>query len=254
MIAEAIADTALRYVEPAVPKSFAVNCGFSGLAKWRDELTDRKSKRGWPSMFAEGARAYAALYRAYEDIECRSTAGGRAFYADFLEEAAGLLGQDRLRRAAAEYREAATLWSRVADTIASCPDEAVRQACDIADRRVELNDAVDKATCAEAAGLWQQRNQAGGTLQAESRRGRHAIQGDGVAGRRHLADGDAGCRTVEALSQIPNPKSQLPKSPTPKRFGSWKLGVGSWDLGVDLLKRQKLNRVEIPNVRGWFVT
>jgi hypothetical protein len=157
MIAEAIADTALRYVEPAVPKSFAVNCGFSGLAKWRDELTDRKGKRGWPSMFAEGARAYAALHRAYEDIECRSTAGGRAFYADFLEEVAGLLGQDRLRRAAAEYREAATLWSRVADTIASCPDEAVRQACDIADRRVELNDAVDKATCAEAAGLWQQR-------------------------------------------------------------------------------------------------
>ena len=160
-IADAIADTALRYVEPAVPKSFAVNCGFSGLAKWRDELTDAKSKRGWPSMFSEGARAYAALYRAYEDIECRSTAGGRAFYADFLDEAAVLLGQDRLRRASAAYREAGALWSRIAGAIANCPDEAIRQACDIADRRVELNDALDKAACAESATLWQQRHKLG---------------------------------------------------------------------------------------------
>jgi hypothetical protein len=113
-------------------------------------------------MFAEGPRAYAALYRAYEDIECRSTAGGRAFYADFLDEAAGLLGQDRLRRAAGAYRDAGTLWSRIAETIANCPDEAIRQACDIADRRVELNDALDKTTCAEAAALWQQRHTLGG--------------------------------------------------------------------------------------------
>ena len=157
-IAEAIADTARRYVDPAVPKSFAVNCGFSGLAKWRDELTDPKGKRGWPTMFGEGARAYAALYRAYEDIECRSTAGGRAFYAEFLDEAAELLGQDRLRRAAAAYREAGNLWGGIAEAIATCPDEAVRQACDIADRRVELNDALVDATCAESADLWQTRH------------------------------------------------------------------------------------------------
>jgi hypothetical protein len=160
-IASAIADTALRYVDPAVPKSFAVNCGFSGLAKWRDELTDRKSKRGWPSMFAEGPRAYAALSRAYEDIECHSTAGGRAFYADFLDEAAGLFGHDHLRRAAATYREAGTLWSRIADAIANCPDDTIREGCAIADRRVELNDALNKGTCAEAAALWQQRHTLG---------------------------------------------------------------------------------------------
>ena len=160
-VAGAIADTALRYVDPAVPKSFAVNCGFSGLAKWRDELTDRKGKRGWPTMFAHGPRAYAALSRAYEDIECRSTAGGRAFYADFLDEAAGLLGQNHLRQAAAAYRDAGKLWSRIADAIANCPDDAIRQACDIAERRVELNDALDSGTCAEAAALWQQRHTLG---------------------------------------------------------------------------------------------
>ena len=170
MIAEAIADTAVRYVEPAVPKSFAVNCGFSGLTKWRDELTDLKSKRGWPAMFAEGPRAYAALYRAYEDIECRSTAGGRAFYAEFLDEAAGLLGQERLRRAADAYREAGTLWSRIAGTIADCPDKAVRQACDIADRRVELNDALGDKSCGEAAELWQKRH----TLAEQCKLGREA--------------------------------------------------------------------------------
>ena len=42
----AIADTAKRYVEPAVPKSFWVNCGFSGLDKWRQMLVDAKDKGG----------------------------------------------------------------------------------------------------------------------------------------------------------------------------------------------------------------
>lgn len=52
----AIADTALRYVEPADPKSFWVNCGWSGFEKWRAMLTDRKDKKAWPTMFAEGPR------------------------------------------------------------------------------------------------------------------------------------------------------------------------------------------------------
>ena len=112
-------------------------------------------------MFADGPRAYAALYRAYEDIECRSTAGGRAFYADFLDEAAGLLGQNHLRQAAAAYRDAGKLWSRIADAIANCPDDAIRRACDIADRRVELNDALDDGASGEAAALWQQRHTLG---------------------------------------------------------------------------------------------
>ena len=50
---DAIADTAKRYVEPAVPKSFWVNCGFSGLDKWRQMLVDAKDKRGWPTLFSE---------------------------------------------------------------------------------------------------------------------------------------------------------------------------------------------------------
>ena len=62
------------------------------------------------------------------------------------------------------------MWSRIASTIAGCADNAVRKACDIADRRVELNDALGDKSCAEAADLWQKRH----TLAEECRLGREA--------------------------------------------------------------------------------
>jgi hypothetical protein len=162
-IRNAIADTARTYVEPAVPRPFWVNCGFSGIDKWRQMLTDRKDKKGWPTIFAEAGLAYAGLHRAYEWIEYSMTApaGGRPLYADFLDEAAESLGQATLREAALAYRKAGELWAGLARMIAECDDPTVRRACEIADKRIELGDAGSEGAMKEAAGLWRNRYKLG---------------------------------------------------------------------------------------------
>lgn len=159
---EAIATTARRYVEPAVPKAFWVNCGFSGLEKWRQMLTDTKHSKGWPALFSEGSRAYSGLQRTYECIECISGPhAGRALYADFLDEAAGALREPPLKKAAAAYRDAGLLWEQAAALIANCDDAAIRQACEIADRRFELADTHGAGISKESRELWQKRHTLG---------------------------------------------------------------------------------------------
>lgn len=158
----AVADTARCYHEPAVPKSFWGNCGFAGLRKWRDLLTDRRDAKGWPNVFAEGPRAYAGLYRTYECIEAGLAPGaGRGLYAEFLEAAAAFLGAEALVGAAAWWRESAGHWSALAALIAGADDEALRAGCDLADRRIELGDAAG-AGSVEAQALWRERHELGG--------------------------------------------------------------------------------------------
>ena len=153
----AIADTVLRYTEPAVPKSFWVNCGWSGLEKWRAMLTDRKDKKAWPAVFAEGARAYAGLQRAYESIECQLAPGaGRTLYAEFLDEAATTLDRPGLSEAAAAFRQASGAWAAIANLIAAVPDKALREACSISDRRLALSDD-GLATREASRDLWSRR-------------------------------------------------------------------------------------------------
>jgi hypothetical protein len=152
---DAIADTAKRYVEPAVPKSFWVNCGFSGLDKWRQMLVDAKDKRGWPTLFSEGARACAGLQRLHESIECQSAPqAGRALYADFLDGAAKTLAAPPLAKAAATYREAGVLWASIGDIVAACDDPAVRKACALADERLEGEDAASDVASRSCAERW----------------------------------------------------------------------------------------------------
>jgi len=156
---EAIVTTARRYTEPPVPKSFWSNCGFAGLDKWQRLLTDARDKKGWPAVFGEGARAYAGLQRAYEWISGPSGPhGGRGVYADFLNEAARSLEDTALERAAAEYRTADALWTAIATRIATCGDGAIRQACEIADRRFALVDTGEAGVSATSRALWQQRD------------------------------------------------------------------------------------------------
>jgi hypothetical protein len=155
---EAITDTARTYTTPAVPKSFRVNCGFSGLDKWRQMLVDRRDKKGWPTLFAEGPRAYAGLQRAYECIESGIAPGaGRALYADFLDEAAAALKGKALGQAAAAYRESASHWTNIASLIADCGDRAIRDACEIAHRRLEIGDHAAAGESKEAVELWTRR-------------------------------------------------------------------------------------------------
>ncbi|MEZ6194746.1 MAG: DUF4872 domain-containing protein [Planctomycetota bacterium] len=158
---EALADTVrtMNEGDPTVPASFRVNCGFAGLEKWRALLVDARDKKGWPRVFTSGDRAYAGLRRVYDCIhhDYTAPAGGRPFYADFLDEAEALLGRPGLGEAASLFREAGERWRDLAELAAGAPDAAVRRACELSDLRAEALDAGEveaaRAFGEERAGL-----------------------------------------------------------------------------------------------------
>jgi hypothetical protein len=87
--------------------------------KWARLLTDTRNAKGWPRVFADGAGLVGALLSIWEGVEPVGADGGhlRGLYADFLDEAAPLLGPsgDAARSAAAAFRVAAAAWHDVAE-------------------------------------------------------------------------------------------------------------------------------------------
>jgi hypothetical protein len=85
--------------------------------KWAKTFTDTKNKKGWPVVFKSGQGLYLTLRAVFESVALDGTdgAGLRALYADFLDEAAGVLGKAALNDAAAQYRAVAEQWSAFAE-------------------------------------------------------------------------------------------------------------------------------------------
>ena len=90
--------------------------------KWAKLMTDSKNKKGWPVVFNSRKGLYSTLRSVYEGIALDGTdgCGLRGLYADFLEEASSVLGKAAFKDAAAQYREAATKWTELAE--AALPD------------------------------------------------------------------------------------------------------------------------------------
>ena len=96
--------------------------GLPAWRKWARMMTGRDAK-AWPRVFASGRGLAGALVSCYEGIQPVGPYGGhlRGLYADFLDEAAGLLEDPSLSGAAAAWREAAARWQTLADL--ALPDE-----------------------------------------------------------------------------------------------------------------------------------
>lgn len=94
------------------------------LKKWSKMLTDRKNAKGWHRVFAERNGLIDALRSVYEGIRLDETegAGLRHLYADFLDEAAGVIDQPVLEDTAALYRQAGAAWIAFAN--AALPDSS----------------------------------------------------------------------------------------------------------------------------------
>jgi Butirosin biosynthesis protein H, N-terminal/Domain of unknown function (DUF4872) len=127
--------------------------------KWARLLTDRRNAKGWPRVFADRAGLFGACLSVYENLEPVGWDGGtlRPLYAEFLDEAAGLLDAPALGEAATAYREAAVRWHEVAEVAAPAGREPFAEARRLIRRlqdRVELGDAAQAAAAATAAGLW----------------------------------------------------------------------------------------------------
>jgi hypothetical protein len=90
--------------------------GLEAWRKWARMMTGSAAK-AWPRVFADGRGLAGALLSVYEGIQPVGYDGGhlRGLYADFLDEAAGLLEDAALSEAAAAWRAAAVQWQALAE-------------------------------------------------------------------------------------------------------------------------------------------
>ena len=128
--------------------------------KWARLLTDTRNAKGWPTVFADRVSLFDACLSVYENLEPAAGWDGgnlRGLYAEFLDEAAGLLDAPALGKAAAAYREAAARWHEVAETALPAGREPFAEARRLTDQlqaQVERGDAAQQAAAATAADLW----------------------------------------------------------------------------------------------------
>jgi hypothetical protein len=92
-----------------------------GLKEGVGLINGKKNKRAWPVVFP-GEKVLLPMRDLYESIEL-GTGGGlmRPLYAEFLDEAAELLGRDELRGVAETYRRLGAEWTTFAEFL--FPDE-----------------------------------------------------------------------------------------------------------------------------------
>lgn len=98
------------------------NFGIAAFEKWASLIADRKNKKGWPAVFRPGPDLLRALAATFHAVETNGTGGGalRPLFADFLDDAAGILRVPGLGDVAARYRELGAAWTAFAE--AALPD------------------------------------------------------------------------------------------------------------------------------------
>jgi hypothetical protein len=127
--------------------------------KWARLLGDGRNAKAWPKVFADRVSLFDACLSVYENVEPVGWGGGnlRGLYAEFLDEAAGLLEAPDLGKAAAAYREAEASWQVVAGTAMPADREPFAEARRLTVRlqdQVEAGDAAQEEAAATAARLW----------------------------------------------------------------------------------------------------
>jgi len=129
--------------------------------KWARLLVDTRQAKGWPRVFADGAGLVGALASIWEGVAPVGASGGhlRDLYAEFLDEAAPLLGDagDAARRAASAFRVAADRWHDVAEAAlpADVPEYArLRELTAEVAAGVAAGDDGAQARASASAQLW----------------------------------------------------------------------------------------------------
>jgi hypothetical protein len=93
------------------------NFGLTALTKWAQMLTNTKNKKGWPNCFPAGPPLHGAMSSVFEQIELRGYGGSafRGMYADFLDQAAGVLKKSALKKVAEQFRESEASWRAISE-------------------------------------------------------------------------------------------------------------------------------------------
>ena len=135
----AIAHTAHTF-RKAPFKNFAGNFGLKGLEKAAALIGGEKGPKAWRKVFDSGPKAFNALYRTFECsmMELTPPAGGRSFYAEFLEDAARLEGLAGLRKAADAARESAAEFEALSETAIVAGGKPLAEAVELTEQIDEL--------------------------------------------------------------------------------------------------------------------
>lgn len=85
--------------------------------KWARLLTDQRNPKAWPKVFADRRGLVRVRLSIFEGIEPVGTSGGclRGLYAEFLDQAADLLGEPKLRAVGDRFRDVAAQWHELAE-------------------------------------------------------------------------------------------------------------------------------------------
>jgi hypothetical protein len=157
-LAKAVRDGLAEQVEHLGQRSDSFS--LPAFRKWARLLTSTSNAKAWPRVFADRVSLFDACLSVYENLEPAAGSGGgnlRGLYAQFLEEAAGLLDAPALAGVASAYREAAARWDQVAEVALPADREPFAEARRLTYRlqaEVERGDAGRRDAAATAARLW----------------------------------------------------------------------------------------------------
>ena len=95
------------------------NFGLTALNKWAQMLTNTGNKKGWPNCYPGGPPLHGVMTAVFEQIELRGYGGSafRGLYADFLDQAAGVLKKSALKKVAEQFRESEASWRAISDAV-----------------------------------------------------------------------------------------------------------------------------------------
>ena len=116
------------------------NFGLEAFKKWAEMLTNTKNKKGWSNCFNTGPALHGAMSSVFGQIELRGNGGSafRGMYADFVDQAAGVLKKPALKKVADQFRESEASWHKIA--LAALPDSIsiLKETRETFDRRATL--------------------------------------------------------------------------------------------------------------------
>ncbi|MCA0455336.1 MAG: BtrH N-terminal domain-containing protein [Chloroflexi bacterium] len=109
----------------APPKGKRTNFGFAALEHWADMLVNTRNKHSWERYFTPGSRLYNGIAGdigqpgVFDWITWWNGSDGaeRGMYADFLDEAALLLGKPALKAVGEQFRQSAKAWNALAEAV-----------------------------------------------------------------------------------------------------------------------------------------
>ncbi len=129
----------LRLYTEAPPRGSKNNFGLAAFHGWAAQLTNPRGRTSWERVFPAGRKMLAGLSTVFTDVALfgleTGDYAGRKLYADFLDEAAVILGRPGLQSAAGQFRAAAEAWREL--TWALLPDaiEPLRLTRELLSRR-----------------------------------------------------------------------------------------------------------------------